>query len=329
MSLLRRTPLVPRLLSGLHAAVGGRRGGHRLLRWLRVRRLGRAWLRRTVLREARAGPNDVTVVVGVRNRTDHRLANALESLRAQTHPADRIRALVVDYGSEPADARATVDLCRRYGAEYLRVDGAAVWSRGRCLNVGIRRAETTFLMTSDADIVLSPGYLADAVRMLRSEPLSVVCAPMLDLPEETTRTAKRAARTDGALPLEAWRRRAEPRFEWRFHPSIAVTWTSLYRLVRGYDEFYAVWGEEDVDLMDRFRRLGLTPRPIAGDSFYLHQWHPKFEGVPEGEEAAQVRRNREHLERSHSILRNGPDWGVPPGSSPRRDGRLPAPAARR
>lgn len=313
MRTVRRPPLALRLLSGLHARLGGRSGGRHLLRGLRVRSLARVWLRETVLPEASGGRDDVTVLIGIRNRADHRLANALKSLRAQTHPADRTRTLVVDYGSEPDAARAAAKLCRRYGAERIRVDGTGVWSRGRCLNVGIRRVRTTFLMTSDADIVLSPRYLADAVRALRRRPLSVVCSPMFDLPADSVGSAQRAARPGEPLPLEAWKARSSPRFAWDFHPSIGVAYTAFYRLIRGYDEFYEVWGEEDDDLMQRLEKLGLTPRRLDTDSFYLHQWHPKYEGVPGGEKADQIGRNVRHLGKTHSILRNGPDWGLAPG----------------
>lgn len=307
-----RAPMALRALSRLHGRLGGHPRGRRLLRALGVRRFSRAWLRR-VLDRAAEGPDDVTVLVGVRNRADHRIVNALRSLEAQTLPSGAVRTLVVDYGSRPAAARFTEEACRRHGAEYLRVEDVDVWSRSRCLNVGIRRVDTTFLMASDADVVLSAGYLADAVRALRREPFSVICSAMLDLPESSDPAAKRAARVRRPLPLRAWKREATPRLEWELHPSIAVAHTACFRLVRGYDEFYEVWGEEDEDLMRRFGRLGLEPRPVGTDSFYLHQWHPKFEGVPGGEDAEPVRRNREHARRAHSILRNGPGWGRPDG----------------
>ena len=311
MSSPLRPPPVLRLLSRLHSWLGDRPSARRLANRLGLRRLSRAWLRRTVVGGEGDERHDVTVLIGVRDRADHRIVNALRSIRAQTLPSERIHTLVVDWGSEPACARFIERACRRHGATYLAVDDVDVWSRARCLNVGLRRAETTFLMTSDADILLSPDYLADALRLLRREPLSVVCSPMLDLPEESTEAARRSAEEDAPFPMEEWRDRTTPRLDWDFHPSIAVTFTAFYQLVRGYDEFYEVWGKEDEDLLERLERLGLKARPLASDSFYMHQWHPKHEGVPGGEDSDHIARNREHFRTTHSLLRNGREWGRP------------------
>jgi hypothetical protein len=81
--------------------------------------------------------------------------------------------------------------------------------------------------------------------------------------------------------------------------------------VRGYDEYYQEWGSEDDDLMRRFKYLGLESRVLDSGSFYLHQWHPKYEGLPDGRNTAQIERNRLYFEKNHSILRNDRDWGIP------------------
>ena len=307
---LRPSPVV-HMLSRLHEAMGDRPRARRLLARCGLRRASRAWLRRRVVETEREAPDDVTVVIGVRDRADHRIVNAIECLRRQTLPRDRVRIVVVDWGSEPDAARFVERACRGHGVDFFRVETAGVWSRARCLNVALRRADTTYLMTSDADILLSPGYLADSLDRLRREPLSVICSPMLDLPEESVGGARRAARNGEPFPMEEWRERAEPRLDWDYHPSITITYTSFYQLVRGYDEFYEVWGKEDEDLLRRLERLGLEARALESDSYYMHQWHPKHEGVPGGADSDHVERNREHFRTTHSLLRNGRDWGRP------------------
>ena len=296
------------LLSRLHERVG--EGSAPQLYVRALRRLGRMWLRKAALQTEASRPDDVTVVIGARNRADYRLVNALRSIRAQDHRAGSVRTIVVDWGSDRLQAERTREICRAHGAECVTVPEAGVWSRSRCLNVGIRRTDSKLLMTTDVDVVLSPGYLSDAARVLAAAPLSVVCAPMLDLPEESAQEAARVAASSCDPPVEEWKRLARPRYDW-LHPSIALTYTRYYHLVRGYDEFYEVWGMEDDDLMRRFHSLGLTVKAPAGGSFYLHQWHPKFDGLFEGRDAPPIQRNREYLERHHSILRNGRDWGLP------------------
>lgn len=269
----------------------------------------RRWLWTSVLSN-QSPLNDITILIGVRNRSDHRLTNSLGSIRNQTYPTELVRPMVVDYGSDPDHAGRTRQICDQFEADYVRVDDDGPWSRARCLNIGIRRAETKFLMTSDVDMVFSPSYASDAMRVLEAEPLSIVCAPMLDLPQEALPALQQAARQGESLDLEHWKDRAIDRFEGEIHPSLGVSRTVFYKLIRGYDEFFEVWGGEDRDLMRRLMALGLETRRIPAASYYLHQWHPKFEGVAAAEDSDIVRTNRNHFRRNYSILRNGPDWGT-------------------
>lgn len=310
--------MIPGLLSQM--------GRFRVIRPLRrtpwVRRTAQSWLRRAVLTDLEALPNDVTVLIGVRDRSDHRLVNALRTIRDQTHPAEWVHPVVVDYGSDTANARRTADACRDHDAEYLRVEAGGAWSRSRCLNVGIRRATTKFLLTSDVDMVFSSRYLADAVEALGESPFSVLGAPMLDLPEESADPFRLSTETGDALDLEYWKQGCSRRLGIDFHPSLGMTYTAFYQLIRGYDEYFEGWGGEDRDLMRRLRYLGLSPQPISSQSFYLHQWHPKFEGVSGGEDAPVIKRNHLYLARHHTILRNDDDWGRTRGLDESSDGSV-------
>ena len=271
--------------------------------------VGRAWLRNAVLRHELSRPDDITVVIGVRNRADYRLVNALRTIRTQTHPGNLIRIVVVDYGSELRSARRAERMCDEHRAEYVRVNDVSVWSRSRCLNVGVRRADTKFLIPSDADVVLSPRYLSDAVRVLTTSPPSIVCSAMLDLPEESADILERAARMGEDVQFDTWKQWCRPRHNWTHHPSICMTYTVLYQAVRGYDEYYEAWGWEDGDLMKRFVYLGLRPTAPDAGCFYMHQWHAESERGRDGGNAEQVRRNKLHFRKTHSILRNDCNWG--------------------
>jgi GT2 family glycosyltransferase len=293
-----------RLLSWLLERFGSTLTGRRVLRATGVPAAVGWWLRVTRLEEERRRVDSMTVLLGVRNRADHRLENALRSLRDQTFPADRLVISVVDYGSSPACSVRIQAVCERFGADYVRVEGPEKWSRSRCLNHGLRRVRTKFVLFSDVDIVFSPGYVEAAVQTLKRRPRSVVCAPMHDLPESTTEVTREAARKGVAVDLDSLRRDTEPRRGWAHHPSILATYSALPRLIGGYDEFYEDWGWEDEDLLRRLLRLGLRLRVLHDPDYYLHQWHPKMEGIPEALRSAAILRNRTRFERTHSILRN-------------------------
>jgi predicted glycosyltransferase involved in capsule biosynthesis len=296
---------VTKLLSDM----GRYRIARRLRRTAPARRSAQAALRSSVLPQLEAQPDDITVLIGVKNRSDQRLVNALRTIRTQTHPVEMVRPMVVDYGSSQAHADRTERECKEYGAEYVRVEAAGEWSRARCLNIGIRRATTKFLLTSDVDMVFSPRYVADAVAALKARPLAVVCAPMRDLPQQSVDPFWQFAETGRGIDLEYWKAQSLCRFEVGFHPSVATSYTAFFQLLRGYDEFFAVWGEEDRDLMRRLTNLGLSPEPINSESFYLHQWHPKYEGVNAEVGAPVIKRNRTYFRQHHTIIRNDHDWG--------------------
>lgn len=308
---MQRGRLLLTCLSQTYGALGrveSTRG--RLEHFQRLRRVGRLWGRRA-LRPELSRPDDVTIIVGIRNRADYRLENALRSIRGQTHPAELVHLLVVDYGSEPAHARRAETICSEHGAEYLYVDNAPVWNRSHCVNVGIRRTVTKFLMISDVEILLSPRYVSDAVALLRASPSSIVLSPMLDLPEESAEILEQSARAGEDLQLDMWKQWARVRRAYRVdvHTSICVGYTTFFKAIRGFDEYYEQWGGEDDDLVRRFKYLGLTPRPLQSDSFYLHQWHADSRG--RGSSAEQTQLNRKHYRRTHSILRNDRNWGIP------------------
>ena len=309
----RNSEDAPRLLASLSAAYEalGRWRVTRVIGVLFLRSLARLWLERAVVEGEISRADDITVVIGTRNRADYRLENALRSIRSQTYPADLIRVVVVDYGSDPDCAARAAGLCRKYGAKYVRVDGVQIWSRSRCLNIGIRQADTKFLLSSDADIVFPPDYLSSCVEMLRAAPTSIVGSVMLDLPEHAAAVLEDSARTGDELQFDSWKQWCRPRHDHAIHPSICATYTAFFQVIRGYDEFYEVWGNEDEDLYRRFRYLGLKPRPLGHGSFYMHQWHPESARGRDGKNADRVRRNQLYVARARSLLRNDVNWGIP------------------
>jgi hypothetical protein len=64
--------------------------------------------------------------------------------------------------TSPTD-RSTVDVCRRYGADYLATDAfyhdGATFNKGRGINLGLRELRRIdWMVHLDADIVLPPGF---------------------------------------------------------------------------------------------------------------------------------------------------------------------------
>ena len=252
-------------------------------------------------------PADITVILAHRNRADHRLINALRSLATQRYSLGTIRTLIIDYGSNPDQLERLRMIARDFGAECQEVKGGA-WNKSHCLNIGLRRVETPYLMVFDVDNILADNYLTEAVSRMQRDPLLVVYSVCSWLPDSCTPELESAAAAGRPVDTAA----LKPLGRLRILPygtGVVVGRTCFFHAIRGYDEFYELYGAEDDDLARRFEFLGLRPISIHEASYYLHQWHPRREGV-QSEGLAEVRaRNNEHLAKSTSIVRNPRGWG--------------------
>lgn len=267
----------------------------------------RLWLSRLAARLLALGPDDITVVIGTRNQASFRLRNALRSIREQDYDASLIQIRIIDYGSEFEVGETINLLSREFCATRLRVDSSTCWNRSHALNIGIRAASTKFVLTSDVDIVFQRNYLSEVIAELRRTPLSVVYSQTWDSTEDMIDLL-----AGGFVDVDfrELRQKCTPRPAGH---GINATFTQFYHLIRGYDEFYQVYGAEDVDLHRRFNRLGLTDRNISERSCFIHQWHPPNPGKARREAGQSVIPNLAYLSAAKGIVRNPRGWGETSG----------------
>lgn len=304
--LIRRRLAQGQLLPWRWTHLGG------LLNTLLLVHLRRPWLRWQAGRSP--ADADITVVLGHRNRPDFRLVNALRSITTQAYGAGRIHVLVVDYGSDPGSLARLRQVTAAAGAECVAVGGVGTWNRSHCLNVGIRRVRTRYLMVSDVDILLSPAYLAEAVSRLEQDPLAMVLSPCLHLPESLAPLLEAAAAGGEPVDTGTLRPHGVVKTADGYSTGIVVARTEHFRRVRGFDEWYREYGSEDEDLVRRFTWLGLRPVVLTGPACYLHQWHPRHEGVRSPGLRARIAANARYLEQARGIRRNPGGWGEVPAA---------------
>jgi glycosyltransferase involved in cell wall biosynthesis len=109
----------------------------------------------------------ISVIIPTFNRV-HTLPRALDSVRAQTHPADEI--IVVDDGSDDDTARLMAEEypdCR-----YLRQPNRGVSS---ARNLGIEKAHGEWIALLDSDDAWLPGKLAMQTKALAANPERRLC----------------------------------------------------------------------------------------------------------------------------------------------------------
>lgn len=244
---------------------------------------------------------DVAIIIGVKNRYDHKIINALRSIKNQNYPQELINTIIVDYGSDKKLIPKFKKLCEGFDVEYIRVENVPVWSRSHCLNIGIKRTKTKYVLVSDTDIIFDDNYIKEAVNELKDNPYQIIVSEMRDLPEK--------------FPIKNidFKTLDKSKFKSRYHGahnSMPTTLTYFYHKINGFDEKYSVWGSEDNDLIKRFKYLGLNLKNISNKSVYFHQWHPKFDGVMSGEYKKQIEDNLKYFENTNTIVRNKSGWGL-------------------
>ena len=259
-------------------------------------------------------PNDITVVIGVKNRGDYRLVNCLKSLRGQAYPENLIKIIIVDYDSQINYAEKFERLCDRFDAQYLRVENRPVWSRSKSLNIGIKLAKTKFILTSDVDIIFAPNYIQEAIVELKRNPFQYILSKVMDLPKEAVASEIEASTDYYQLrQLSQYRgdREENKQVKGFFGKGINLSYAYIYQWLRGYDERLSVWGGEDNDLIKRFELLGIKMVDLSAKTSYLHQWHPPFEGFIMNEKLTnKINTNKKYVSKRNSLKRNLFHWGA-------------------
>jgi len=252
---------------------------------------------------------DVTVIIGVRNRFDYRLRNAFKSIRNQDYDQSLIKIILVDYGSEENYIKGFQDLCQEFCVEYIRVEDIKVWNRSHALNIGIKKCNTKYVLCSDVDDIFEKNYISECIKEIQRDFEQIIFSTMFMLAEEDV-----LENTDTVSSYSLLKKKSLPRAEVEncysctYGLSINLTLTRFYFDIKGYDEYYTAWGNEDDDIIKRFKKFGLKITNIDGKTSYLHQWHPMYEGLSE-KDKNQIKNNREYYARMNTIKRNPEGWG--------------------
>ena len=99
-------------------------------------------------------------------------------------------------------------------------------------------------------------------------------------------------------------------YDLKYGSSICFSLSYFFKFIRGFDEFYRLWGTEDVDIIKRFELMGLEVKDISDRTSYIHQYHLKYAGQGEIKRVEELHIvNRDYFLENNSILRNPLGWG--------------------
>ncbi len=244
---------------------------------------------------------NITVIIGVKDRFDNRIINALESIRYQDYPTDLINITIVDYDSKEELIPKFKNLCKKYNAKYIRINNQPVWNRGHCQNIGIKRAKTKYVLTSDTDIIFEKNYIRESINELKKNPNQIILGFCFFLPDTPIEK----------FDFKKFKHLAnKPKKNQGLAKGISLTLTYFHHKINGYDEQFKMGGWEDLDLIKRLVINGLNIKGLKDKTYFLHQWHPRHEEAKKIKGyKEQIERNWQYLMINHSIIRNKNGWG--------------------
>jgi mycofactocin system glycosyltransferase len=245
LRLFRITPrghdLVARWRSG--AVIGDAEPARRL-----ARRFVSAGVFSPESRAATLGPDDVTIVVPVRNRPGQ-LARLLDALTG-------LSCVVVDDAS--IDAGASKDIAERHGARFVGLTTNSGPSAAR--NAGLTLVDTALVAFVDSDCVPADGWLQPLLGLF-DDPLVAAVAPRVVSPPERTSVLARYERVRPLLDQGRTPAPVRPGGRVSYVPSAAIVVRA--DLAEGPDLFDpSLRGGEDVDLVWRLTEAGWDVRYV-------------------------------------------------------------------
>lgn len=202
-------------------------------------------------------------IIPYRNRELIRVKNCLESIQNQVFKDFEI--IFIDYGSDLEIRTSIESLCKQFAQlKYFYFDTRyQFWSRSHALNLGIQKAEGNFLVVVDIDLLYSPTFL-DSLKA-KIDKNSFVQYQCYYLPEHITDYEKLDFQKPYPYPVSSTNMAA----------GLIAFPKEKIEEIGGFDEYFKVWGVEDIDLKKRLQNINLIGKVLSiNESATFHQWHP-------------------------------------------------------
>lgn len=203
----------------------------------------------------------LTILYPYRNKDLTRVINSLGSLANQKNK--NFSVLFVDFGSNEFYETELLKVCDNY--DFVNViksySNGMLWSRSMALNIGLRVINTDYVLVSDIDMIYHPEFIDLVYNKMNKK--SVVYFKVGFLSEDTE-----IVNFDFDKPIvESYSR--------DYSMGICLFPLKESLEIRGYDEFYKIWGGEDNDFIGRLERKGLSSLFYEASVLIFHQYHPK------------------------------------------------------
>lgn len=200
----------------------------------------------------------VSIIVSFRDRDIERVKSSLDSLALQT--CRQFELIFIDYGSEREHGEKVRLLVESYqfARYYYSNTQGMFWNRAHALNTGIHFAKGEILLFSDIDLIFQADFLARlTILSYEGKFFTFSC---YYLPEGQSAIGLSEKEIKGFK---------------NHHVGLCAVKKESILLIRGFNEFYMLWGGEDDQLCrDLIEQGNDWIRFTVSDFSILHQWHP-------------------------------------------------------
>lgn len=201
----------------------------------------------------------ITYIYPYRNREIDRVKRSLDSLSRQENKDFKV--LFIDYGSDFDIAESVEELILDYSfVEYIySYSEGKPWNRSKALNIGIKLAESTFLLSADIDMIFHPTFNETLKGLVDAKKVTFFKVGYLSKRETYDKKE--------LIPESYSNQRAK---------GISLYPKAALNAINGFDEFFNCWGSEDEDIIRRLSFLGLDIKFYNQRVLVFHQYHKPF-----------------------------------------------------
>jgi glycosyltransferase involved in cell wall biosynthesis len=187
---------------------------------------------------------------------------SLNSLKNQTYK--NFQVFFVDYGSDVNIADQVRNLCESFPFiqyKYYPVKDQP-WNKSKALNSVIKDLKEGYCFVADVDMIFHPEFIEKAIQLQKDQKTIYFQVGFLSP----------ADKIEGKNfdEFSNFRKSTSEATGLSMFPVKAV------KKLRGFDEFYHLWGAEDTDIHVRLRNAGFEVEYYDKEVLMLHQWHASF-----------------------------------------------------
>ncbi len=209
-----------------------------------------------------------SVIVSTRNR-DKTLYQLLKSLNNQDFSKTDYEVIVVNYGGQ-SNTRKVVESFNKSNFIYVYVSEEGMFNESHSKNIGIRKANGEVIICTNADIIFDKDVLKRFKKLyLSTKGKYLYQLKRFDLPEDFNVKKNFKNLLNNKYDYDKFPKQDETAVG-----DFQAAKRNFWFKVRGYDELMTGWGRMDIDLADRFLKMGVKQKWMNEKKIRIyHQFH--------------------------------------------------------